>query len=193
MQAVLSHKKQCLGMQRRKLQHLPPQRGRFFEAPLLGGGIGGEAELADLFCSAGIHAGNVAGNPTKLALAACRMQCGGLSLQGKPPELFRPGPFATVRRIQRAGKFVFLQIKSLLNRPEVDRLNALAREVTFVDGRISNPANETKNNLQANQSGAQYAESVQIVAAAFVGRANSPTLRCPVAWRLRCSPATSPA
>jgi PKHD-type hydroxylase len=63
---------------------------------------------------------------------------------------------------------VFLQIKGLLNQAEIDRLAALARELTFVEGRISNPANETKHNLQAEPSGNGYNESVQIVAAAFM-------------------------
>jgi PKHD-type hydroxylase len=43
----------------------------------------------------------------------------------------------------------------------------LAREMHFVDGRASNPANITKENLQADASDGRYAESVQVVAAAF--------------------------
>jgi PKHD-type hydroxylase len=58
---------------------------------------------------------------------------------------------------------MFLQIRNLLAGPELARLNALSREVRFVDGRASNPANETKDNLQADQGDPKYLESVQIV------------------------------
>ena len=62
---------------------------------------------------------------------------------------------------------MFLEIKGLLNQAEVARLNAIARDLKFVDGRISNPANETKNNLQADLGDPRYQESTQIVATAF--------------------------
>lgn len=62
---------------------------------------------------------------------------------------------------------MFLEIKDFLNPQEVARLTALAASVTFVDGRISNPANQSKNNLQASHADPGYAESVRIVADAF--------------------------
>jgi len=62
---------------------------------------------------------------------------------------------------------VFLQIKGLLTPAEVGRLQALSRELRFVDGRVSNPANTTKDNLQADASDPKYNESVQIVSQAF--------------------------
>jgi len=62
---------------------------------------------------------------------------------------------------------VFLEIKSILTPPEVARLVALSRELRFVDGRATNPANQTKNNLQADHGDPKYAESVQIVNAAL--------------------------
>jgi PKHD-type hydroxylase len=62
---------------------------------------------------------------------------------------------------------VFLKIRSLLKPPEIARLVALSRELHFVDGRVSNPANLTKNNLQADATDPRYAESVQIVGAAI--------------------------
>jgi PKHD-type hydroxylase len=37
----------------------------------------------------------------------------------------------------------------------------------FVDGRVTNPANQTKNNLQVDYADPKYAESVQIVNAAL--------------------------
>jgi PKHD-type hydroxylase len=62
---------------------------------------------------------------------------------------------------------VFLKIKNLLTPTEVERLNSLSREMRFVDGRVSNPANTTKNNLQADYTDPKYAESVQTVHAAL--------------------------
>ena len=62
---------------------------------------------------------------------------------------------------------MFLEIKSILTPPEVARLVALSRELRFVDGRATNPANQTKNNLQADHGDPKYAESVQIVNAAL--------------------------
>jgi len=58
---------------------------------------------------------------------------------------------------------MFLEIQGLLNAQEVARLNALAGQVKFVDGRISNPASEAKNNLQADHADPSYAETVRIV------------------------------
>jgi PKHD-type hydroxylase len=62
---------------------------------------------------------------------------------------------------------VFLKIRNLLSPAEIDRLVALSHELRFVDGRASNPANVTKNNLQADAGDPKYAESVQIVNAAL--------------------------
>jgi PKHD-type hydroxylase len=63
---------------------------------------------------------------------------------------------------------LFLKIKSLLNAQEIARLLALSHELQFLDGRVSNPANVTKTNLQADARDPKYAESVQIVSAAFM-------------------------
>jgi PKHD-type hydroxylase len=62
---------------------------------------------------------------------------------------------------------VLLKIKNLLTVAEVARLVALSREIRFIDGRASNPANQSKNNLQADQGDPKYVESVQIVNAAL--------------------------
>jgi PKHD-type hydroxylase len=62
---------------------------------------------------------------------------------------------------------VFLKIRNLLNPDDIARLRALAQEMAFVDGRVSNPANTSKENLQASATDARYAESVQIVSSAF--------------------------
>jgi PKHD-type hydroxylase len=58
---------------------------------------------------------------------------------------------------------VLLKIKNLLTASEVARLVTLSRELRFVEGRVSNPANLTKDNLQADHTDPKYAESVQIV------------------------------
>lgn len=62
---------------------------------------------------------------------------------------------------------MFLQIKDLLTPAEVARLTALSKDLRFIDGRVSNPANHTKENLQADRADPKFAESVQIVQAAM--------------------------
>ena len=62
---------------------------------------------------------------------------------------------------------MFLKIPNLLTPAEVARMMQLAREMHFVDGRATNPANITKENLQADAADGRYAESVQTVVAAF--------------------------
>lgn len=62
---------------------------------------------------------------------------------------------------------MLLKVRNLLNPTEIDRLRALARDMTFVDGRVSNPANVSKNNQQADAGDPRYSESVQIVNAAL--------------------------
>jgi PKHD-type hydroxylase len=62
---------------------------------------------------------------------------------------------------------VLLKIRNLLAAAEVARLVTLSRELRFVEGRVSNPANLTKENLQADHTDPKYAESVQIVNAAL--------------------------
>jgi len=63
---------------------------------------------------------------------------------------------------------MFLEIKDFLNTEEVARLQELAAKVHFVDGRISNPHNQAKNNLQASEADPLYAESSRIVGEAFM-------------------------
>ena len=62
---------------------------------------------------------------------------------------------------------MFLEINDFLKADEVARLRDLATRVTFVDGRISNPHNQAKKNLQASETDPLYAESSKIVADAF--------------------------
>lgn len=63
---------------------------------------------------------------------------------------------------------MFLKIKNLLTPAEIARLSELAGELAFVDGRVSNPANLTKDNLQADPRDARYGESVQVPQAALL-------------------------
>ena len=63
---------------------------------------------------------------------------------------------------------MFLEIKDFLTPDEVARLRDLAAKVQFVDGRISNPHNQAKNNLQASETDPLYAESSRIVGDAFI-------------------------
>jgi len=62
---------------------------------------------------------------------------------------------------------VLLKIRNLLAPAEIAQLVALSREMRFVDGRASNPANTTKNNLQADNADPRFVESTQIVSAAL--------------------------
>jgi len=62
---------------------------------------------------------------------------------------------------------MFLEIKDFLTPEEGARLRELSLKVQFVDGRITNPHNQAKNNLQANEADPHYAESSRIVAGAY--------------------------
>jgi PKHD-type hydroxylase len=62
---------------------------------------------------------------------------------------------------------MFLELRNLLSAQEITRLVHLSREIRFVDGRASNPANLTKDNLQADLADPRYAESTGIVSAAL--------------------------
>ncbi len=60
---------------------------------------------------------------------------------------------------------MFLEIKDFLNPLEVARLRELAGQVQFVDGRISNPHNQSKKNLQATENDPSQAEAARIAGA----------------------------
>lgn len=62
---------------------------------------------------------------------------------------------------------MLLKIKHLLAPAEVARLAELARELRFVDGRATNAANVAKKNMQADPTDPRYAESTQLLSAAF--------------------------
>lgn len=62
---------------------------------------------------------------------------------------------------------MFLELKGFLEPAEVAKLAGLAQLLKFVDGRLSNPANTTKSNQQADLCDPRYGESAEIVARAF--------------------------
>lgn len=62
---------------------------------------------------------------------------------------------------------MFLTIKNLLDPGEVQRLQAIATGMHFVDGRASNPHTTVKNNQQADQASRESAEASSIVFQAF--------------------------
>jgi len=65
---------------------------------------------------------------------------------------------------------MFLEIEDLLSAAEVVELLTIATTANFVDGRISNPNNPAKDNLQLHDQGA-YARSSKIMIEALFGRA----------------------
>jgi PKHD-type hydroxylase len=62
---------------------------------------------------------------------------------------------------------MILELKDFLRQDEIARLGQMARELNFVNGRVSNPNNLTKDNLQADAADPRSAESTRIVAEAF--------------------------
>jgi len=63
---------------------------------------------------------------------------------------------------------MILEIPDLLTANEIKRLQQIAAEATFVDGRMSNPHNTTKNNQQIDQAAPGYQESTQLLMQALV-------------------------
>ncbi len=62
---------------------------------------------------------------------------------------------------------MFQEIRDFLTPAEVTRLTELSRELRFVEGRLSNPANTSKVNLQTDQTDPRYPEAAKIVIDAF--------------------------
>jgi len=63
---------------------------------------------------------------------------------------------------------MILEIPDFLTRPEVQRLQQIASEATFLNGRLTNPHNTTKNNQQIDQAAPGYQESTQLLMQALV-------------------------
>jgi PKHD-type hydroxylase len=62
---------------------------------------------------------------------------------------------------------MFLLVKDVLTQAELDQIRQLARGLRFVEGRVSNPHNLAKNNLQADISQPDAAKAAQIAGAAI--------------------------
>ncbi len=63
---------------------------------------------------------------------------------------------------------MILEIPDLLSSLELKRLQQIGAESSFVNGRISNPHNKTKNNQQIDNAAPGYQESSQLLMNAFV-------------------------
>lgn len=62
---------------------------------------------------------------------------------------------------------MFIEIPDILTAAQVKRLRKIASTAKFVDGRISNPHNETKNNLQLDATDKVYYETSKLLAEAL--------------------------
>lgn len=62
---------------------------------------------------------------------------------------------------------MILEIADVLTISEIEKLREIARATTFVDGKISNPHNQAKQNLQVDQRDQGFALSGQIVGQAL--------------------------
>jgi PKHD-type hydroxylase len=63
---------------------------------------------------------------------------------------------------------MILEIPDFLSPLELKRLQQIGSEATFVNGRLSNPHNKTKNNQQIDHAAPGYQESSQLLMKAFV-------------------------
>lgn len=63
---------------------------------------------------------------------------------------------------------MFIEIPDLLNADEIRRLREIAAQANFVDGRISNPHNTAKKNLQMDFREPLFQESSKIIADALM-------------------------
>lgn len=63
---------------------------------------------------------------------------------------------------------MFIEIPDILTAAQVKALRDVAAKAKFVDGRISNPHNETKKNQQLDQDQSDYLETSKILAEALL-------------------------
>lgn len=62
---------------------------------------------------------------------------------------------------------MFLELPDVLSPTEVERLRVVAAGARFVEGRLSNPHSQVKNNLQVDHADTAYAESSRLMAQAL--------------------------
>ena len=63
---------------------------------------------------------------------------------------------------------MFIEIPDILNADQLKRIQEIAKTANFVDGRVSNPHNQTKNNLQIDTNDPLYKESTTLLAEALM-------------------------
>ena len=63
---------------------------------------------------------------------------------------------------------MFLEIGDLLTPAEIGELRAIAKGAAFVDGKISNPHNRTKDNQQIDHADEAHAKSSALLLAAYL-------------------------
>ncbi len=82
---------------------------------------------------------------------------------------------------------MFLEIQNALNPAEIERLREIGGSAVFVDGRISNPHNQTKQNLQVDPRDNGFQESGRIVGQALrlISRSRSMTPGFKTFWIAR--------
>jgi PKHD-type hydroxylase len=62
---------------------------------------------------------------------------------------------------------MFLMVKDVLTQGELEQLRLIAKNAKFVDGKISNPHNQAKNNLQVDVTQPEANRAAQIAGAAI--------------------------
>lgn len=70
---------------------------------------------------------------------------------------------------------MFKEIPDLLSKAQIEALHAIARRSTFRDGRMTNPANKAKNNLQAYDP-----EAAELISAALMAHEDFRNFAFPV-------------
>ena len=75
---------------------------------------------------------------------------------------------------------MILEIPDLLTPLEIKRLQQIGSEANFVNGRLSNPHNKTKNNQQIDHAAPGYQESTQLLMQALVRHEGSRDFAMPI-------------
>lgn len=63
---------------------------------------------------------------------------------------------------------IFIEVENLFTPAELQRLDQIAASAKFLDGRVSNPHNLTKKNLQMDHTTKEYQEATQIMGQALM-------------------------
>ena len=68
---------------------------------------------------------------------------------------------------------MFLELPDVLSARDLDRLRAIAAKARFVDGKLSSPHSQVKENLQIDHGDAAYQDSTKIMADALAARSEA--------------------